>query len=138
MLENDCRRSGGVVDERNFANVVGVNEVLNDEARSEDRWMKGVEIEIVRLAEEEELPLRLGGKDGGGAAAEAAVVDAGDGWVMVGELRTYLGGSDGKWRGLGFLWGGAVGVPTVLGVITGIGIHCRFRKGWKNGLGFRN
>lgn len=88
---------------------------------------------MVWLAEEKELPLRLGGENGRGAAAEASVVQAGDGWVMVGELRPNLGSSDGKQRCLGFLGGGTVGVPAVLGVVVGIGIHRRIsnRGRWK-------
>lgn len=126
LLENYGCSSGRVVNKRNLVDVLGVNEVLNDEPRSEERGLKDVEIEVIWLADKEKLPLSLGGKDGGGAAAEAAVVDAGHGWVMVGELRAYLGGSDGKKRGLRFLGRGAVGVPTVLGVIARNRIHCRF------------
>lgn len=45
-----------------------------------------VEVEGVGLFEVFELPLVLGGDYGFGAGSEASVVDAGDGWVVVGEF----------------------------------------------------
>lgn len=49
---------------------------------------------MIRLAEERELKASLGGEDGGGAAPKTAVVDSGDGRVVVGELRLELRGGD--------------------------------------------
>lgn len=86
VLEDDRGGGGGVVNYRDFVDVVGPDEVLDEDAGLEDGGLKGVEVEGVGLAEEEELVALLGGDDGGGAAAEASVVDAGNSKVVVGEL----------------------------------------------------
>lgn len=106
VLEDDGGGGGGVVDDGDFVNVVGPDEVLDEDAGLEDGGLKGVVVEGVGLAEEEELVALLGGDDGGGAAAEAAVVDAGNRGVVVGELRVDLRRGD---------WGGS-------GIGIGIGI----------------
>lgn len=104
VLEDDGGGGGGVVDDGDFVDVVGLDEVLDEDAGLEDGGLEGVVVEGVRLAEEEELVTLLGGDDGGGAAAEAAVVYAGDGRVVVGEL-----GLDLRWGNwIRFLGGGAV------------------------------
>lgn len=53
------------------------------------------------------MPRRLRREDRPRAATEAAVVNPGDGGVVVGELGGDLVGGDG--RGFGLLGGGAVG-----------------------------
>lgn len=83
VLEDDGGGGGGVVDDGDLVDVIGVDEALDEEARLEDGRLEGVVVEMVGLAEEEELVAVLRGDDGGGAAAEAAVVDAGDGRVVV-------------------------------------------------------
>lgn len=50
-----------------------------------------VEIEVVGLFEEPELPLFLCLEDGGRAASEAAVVDSGDCWIVVSEFLVDFG-----------------------------------------------
>lgn len=60
----------------------------------EDSSFEVVEVEVVRLTEVFELPLLLSSDDGSGTATKAAVVDASDGGVMVGEFRLNLGSSD--------------------------------------------
>ena len=94
VLEDDGGGGGGVVDDGDLVDVVGVDEVLDYGARLEDPLFELVEVEVVGLAEVVELPAVLGGDDRGRAATEAAVVDAGDGGVVVGELRFNLRGSD--------------------------------------------
>jgi len=59
----------------------------------EDAGFEVIEVEVVGLAEVPELPAVLRSDDGGGAAAEAAVVDARDGGVVVGEFGFDFGGS---------------------------------------------
>lgn len=100
VLEDDGGGGGGVVDDGDFVDVVGADEVLDEDAGLKDGGLKGVVVEGVGLAEEEELVALLGGDDGGGAAAEAAVVDAGNRGVVVGELRLDL--RRGDWRGFWF------------------------------------
>lgn len=51
-------------------------------------------VKIVRLAEELELPVLLGGDDRLWTATKTAVVDAGDGGVVVGEFRLDFGIGD--------------------------------------------
>lgn len=60
----------------------------------EEAGLEVVDIKVVGLAEPLELEVFLSGKDGGRAASEAAVVDSGDGGVVVGEFGENLGGSD--------------------------------------------
>lgn len=74
--------------------MIGVDDLLDNVSGFEESGLQLVEIEVVRLLEPLELELPLGGKDRRRAAAEAAVVDASDGRVMVGELREDIGGSD--------------------------------------------
>lgn len=63
-----------------------IDEVLDQGARLEEALVEGVEVEVVRLAEEAELPRTLGCKYGLRAATETAVVDSGDAGGMVREL----------------------------------------------------
>jgi hypothetical protein len=51
-----------------------------------DRRFEGVEVEVIRLAEELELEALLGRDDRLRTAPKAAVVNPRDGLVMVGEL----------------------------------------------------
>lgn len=90
VLEDDGGGGGGVVDDGDLVDVVSVDQALDEDARLEDGGLEGVEVEGVGLAEEEQLVALLGGDDGGRAAAEAAVVNPGDGWVVVRELRLDL------------------------------------------------
>lgn len=91
--------------------MFGINKILDDGAGMDDLALEVIEEEIVRLAEEAELPSPLGCDDGGGTAAKAAVVDSGDTGLVVGEFLANLGFSyEGE---LGFL--GDVGAVTVGG-----------------------
>lgn len=90
VLEDNRRGGGGVIDDGDLVDVVGVDEALDEDARSEDGGLEGVVVEGVGLAEEEQLVALLGGDDGGRAAAEAAVIDPGDSRVVVRELRLDL------------------------------------------------
>lgn len=92
LLEDDGRRRGGVVDEGDFVVVLGVDEASDGGSGLGDAGFEVVEEEPIRLAEEPELPVSLDGDDGGGAAAEAPVVDPSEGGVVVGELCFDLGG----------------------------------------------
>ena len=95
LLEDDGGGGGGVVDDGDLVDVLGVDEVFEDGAGAEDPLLELVEVEVVGLPEVAELPAVLGGDDGRRAAPEAAVVDASDGGVVVGELRSDLGVGDG-------------------------------------------
>lgn len=95
VLEDDGGGGGGVVNDGDFIDVVGVDQGLNQAAGPEDGGLKGVEVEVVGLAEVQELVALLGSHDGGGAAAKAAVVYPGDGRVVVGEFCPELPRSDG-------------------------------------------
>ena len=87
--------------------MVCVNHVLDNVSGLEDSGLELVEVEVVRLLEPLELDLLLGRKNRRRTAAEAAVVDASDGGVVMGEFREDIGGSDeqGLRRGMqsGFL-----------------------------------
>lgn len=52
-----------------------------------DGGFEVVEVEVIGLTKILELPLLLSGEDGGRTGAEAAVVDARDGGVVVAEFR---------------------------------------------------
>lgn len=138
VLEYDGRGGGGVVHEGDLVDVVGVDEVFDEGAGSEEGGLEAVEVEVVGLAEEETLPSELGGKDGGGAAAEAAIVNAGDGGVVVGELVADLGSGDGGRRWPRPFWDGPVSVVAVaapvLSTVVAVRIHREgFRvSGWWN------
>ncbi|KAG6403994.1 hypothetical protein SASPL_136228 [Salvia splendens] len=69
VLEDDGGGGGGVVDDGDFVDVIGVDEVLDEEARLENGRLESVVVEMIGLAEEEELVAVLGGDDGGRAAA---------------------------------------------------------------------
>lgn len=70
--------------------MVGVDKGLDDAAGTEDGGLEGVEVERIGLAEEEDLVAVLDSNDGSRAAAEAAIIDARNGGVVVGELRPNL------------------------------------------------
>lgn len=92
-----------------------------------------VEVEIIRLAEEFELPVVLGSDDGGRAGPEAAVVDPGHVRRVVGEFNLDLLVRD---RRDLLLLGGA-DVATIGGSIGGhggargprVGVRRRERRG---------
>lgn len=96
VLEDDGGGGGGVIDDGDLVDVLGVDEVFDYGSRLQDTLFELVDVEVVGLPEELELPPLLGGDDGGGAASEAAVVDAGDGRVVVRELG--VGDDGGRWR----------------------------------------
>lgn len=80
--------------------MVCVDHVFDNVSGVEEPGAELVEVELVRLLKPLELKVALGGKNGRRAAAEAAVVDASDGRVMVGEFREdiYLRHGIGGWR----------------------------------------
>jgi len=88
VLQDDGGGGGGVVDEGDLGDVAGADEAGDGGARAEQPLLEAVEVEGVGLREEEALPAGLRGEDRGRAAAEAAVVDARDGGVVV-ELGGY-------------------------------------------------
>lgn len=103
--------------------MVRINEILDDGSGVEDLALEVIEEEIVRLAEEAELPPLLGGDDGGGAAAEASVVNSGDARLVVGELIPDFGfGYEGKLEFLGDVVVLAVGGSSRV-FLAGRGIH---------------
>ncbi|KAG6388942.1 hypothetical protein SASPL_150379 [Salvia splendens] len=69
VLEDDGGGGGDVVDDGDFVDVIGVDEVLDEEARLENGRLESVVVEMIGLAEEEEPVAELGGDDGGRAAA---------------------------------------------------------------------
>lgn len=77
------------------------------------------------MAEQGELVVALGGEDGGGAATEAAVVDTGDGGVVVGEFGPELSSGDERVFGLfvgvrvGAVVGGVAPAPAVVVIVRG-------------------
>lgn len=111
MLKNNGSSCGGVVDDGDLINMVGVDKILNNGAGLNYLRLEVIEEEVIGLAEESELPPSLGGDDGGGAAPEAAVVESGDSGLMVGEFVAEFGFS--KKRKLGLL--GDVGSVAVSG-----------------------
>lgn len=56
----------------------------------EDTRLELVEVEVVRLAEELDLPVLLGGENRLRTASEASVVDASDGEVVMGKFKLDL------------------------------------------------
>lgn len=91
--------------------------------------MEVIEVEVVGLAEVPELPAVLRGDDGGGAAAEAAVVDARDGGVVVAEFgfdfrRSYKGGEFGL-----FGYARTVVMIVLVDMVIGGGRHWGFELG---------
>ncbi|RDY14515.1 hypothetical protein CR513_00420, partial [Mucuna pruriens] len=118
VLEHDGGGGGGVVHDGDLVDVVGVDEG----SRLEDSSLEDVEVEVVRLAEVVQLPPLLLGQDGGGAAPEAAVVDARHGGVMVAEFRFDFGGSyEGELRLFGYVR--AVVMVVFVDVVIGGGSH---------------
>ncbi|PON43235.1 hypothetical protein PanWU01x14_275780 [Parasponia andersonii] len=91
VVEDDGGSGGGVVEEGDLVDVVCIDEVLDKGAGAEEGGAEGVEVEVVGLAEEPELPGTLDSEYGFGAATEAAVVDSGDTREMVGELLADIG-----------------------------------------------
>ncbi|KAF5937243.1 hypothetical protein HYC85_024749 [Camellia sinensis] len=92
VAEDDGGGGGGVVDDGDFVEVVGIDEVLDYGAGVEDAVVEVIEKEGVGLVEEFDLPPSLGGDDGRRAASEAAVVDSGDAGLVVSELGLDFGG----------------------------------------------
>lgn len=90
------------------------------------------EIEGVRLAEEVQLVTALCVEDGARDGTEAAVVDSGDGWVVVGELGRDLGRRDEGELGLLEHAVVVVAVDGVIGVVVVGGGHDRrtCRRWW--------
>lgn len=131
LLEDDGGSGGGVVDEGDLVDAFGIDEVLDYSPGATNPILELVEVEIVGLGEVLELPLSLGLEDRGGTAPEAAVVDAGDAGVVVGEFREDFGvGDEGKpgsfgQVGLGIavevVGGGVVVVVVVAAIVIGAG-----------------
>ncbi|KAM2089239.1 hypothetical protein ACFX1T_033219 [Malus domestica] len=76
---------------------------------------------MVGLGEVFELPPPLGFDQGGGAGAEATVVDPGDVRVVVGEFGGDFGGSDEIWGKFRFF--GDVGFGVAVDVVVRRGGH---------------
>lgn len=85
-LEDYGGGGGGVVNDGDLVDVVGVDELFDESPGLENTGPEVVKVEVVGLAEELELEELLGLHDGGWTGPEAAVVDAGDRWVVVGEF----------------------------------------------------
>jgi hypothetical protein len=66
--------------------VFGVDEFFDDGSGMEDSIFEVVEVEVIGLTEEFELPLTLSCKDGGWTATEGSVVEACYVRVVVGEF----------------------------------------------------
>lgn len=86
MLENNCGGGCSIINERDIFNVVSIDEVFDDNTRIKNSFSERVREEVVGLSKEAELPGVLSGEDGAGTASEAAVVDSGDGGLVVGEF----------------------------------------------------
>lgn len=91
VLEDDGGGGGGVIDDGYLVDVVGVDEGFEEGAGTEDVGFEVVEVEGVGLVKELELVFLLGGDDGRWAGSEAAVVDTGNGGVVVGEFGGDVG-----------------------------------------------
>lgn len=103
LLEDDSGGGGGVIDDGDFVDVVCVDEFFDDGSGMEDSFFEVVEVEVIWLTKEFELPFTLGGEDGGWTATEGAVVETRDGGVMVGEFRLDFGVGDLRGMEFGFL-----------------------------------
>lgn len=86
VLEDDGGCSGGVIDDGDFVEVVGIDEALDDAARLENAWFEFGKVEVIRLAKEFELQLLLGLDNGERTTAKGTIVDASYGGVMVVEF----------------------------------------------------
>lgn len=91
LLEDDGSSGGGVVDEGDLIHVVSINKVFNNCPRVEYPLAERIEVEIVGLLKELELPLPLGSEHRSGAAPEATVVDSGYARQVVSELSSDFG-----------------------------------------------
>lgn len=118
--------------------MLGIDEVLDYGSGFKNPLLELVEVEVVGLAEELELPLLLGGDDRRRAAAEAAVVDSGNRRVMVGELRLNFGIRNGSGGEFGLLGQVGIGVTVEMGGRIGlkmifftVGSHGRGNLGLK-------
>lgn len=90
-LEDDGGGGSDVVDEGDFFKARSVDDRKKKAARCVNSGTEEREVEVVGLAEEQELPAALGGENGGGAAPEASIIDAGHQRVVVGEFGHDLG-----------------------------------------------
>jgi hypothetical protein len=86
LLKNDSSGSGGVIHNGDFVEVLSVDEFFDDRSGMEDSVFEVVEVEVIGLTEEFELPLTLSCKDGGWTATKGSVVEACYVGVVVGEF----------------------------------------------------
>lgn len=99
VLEHNGGGRGGVINHGDLLDVVGVDQIFYYISSTENRGFELVVVKFVGLLEPSELPLSLGGGDGCRARPEAAVVEPGDGGVVVGELgpEVRVGDGSGGW-----------------------------------------
>ena len=83
VLEDDGRCSGGVIDDGDFIEVVGIYEALEEDAGLENARFEFGKVEVIGLAKEFELQFLLGLDNGERATAKGTIVDASYGGVMV-------------------------------------------------------
>lgn len=91
LLKNYGSGGGSVIDEGYFINIISVDKAFDNIPRVEDSGAESVEVEVIRLLDELELPLSLSSEDGVRTTAEASVVDPGDTEFVVRELVADFG-----------------------------------------------
>ena len=94
VLEDDGGCSGGVIDDGDFIEVVGIYEALEEDAGLENARFEFGKVEVIGLAKEFELQFLLGLDNGERATAKGTIVDASYGGVMVIEFILDLSFSD--------------------------------------------
>lgn len=139
LLEYDGGGRGGVVDEGDAIDVVGIDEVCDGGARFQDATAEHVEEEFVGLLEKAELACGLRDENRARTASEASIIDPSDAALVVGEFFSDLGVGNGVSK-LGFLGGVVVvlygTVSRVWDAVMGLGKcgHClgnRRVSGWR-------
>ena len=86
VLEDDSSCSGGIIDDGDFVEVLGIDEALEEGAGAENAGFEVGEVEVIGLAKELELEVLLGVGNGGRATTKGAIVDASYGGVVVAEF----------------------------------------------------
>lgn len=103
LLKDDSGGGGSVIDYGDLVDMVGVDEFFDDCSGMEDSFFEVVEVEVIWLTEELELPFTLSCEDGGWTTTEGAVVETRDGGVVVGEFRLDFNVGDRRGKEFGFL-----------------------------------
>ena len=85
-MEDDSSCSGGIIDDGDFVEVLGIDEDLEEGAGAENAGFEVGEVEVIGLAKELELEVLLGVGNGGRATAKGAIVDTSYGGVVVAEF----------------------------------------------------